>query len=73
MLGGGISENTPVVRERICCDLAWFGIELDAKRNNEVVNCEGMITASDARLPVWVIPTRENLMVAHDTAECMLA
>ena len=72
VLGGGISENTPLMRERICRDLECFGIEFDAKRNADAVNREGEITARAARLPVWVIPTKENLMVAHDTAECAL-
>ncbi len=72
ILGGGIGENTPLVRERICRDLGWFGIELDFNCNSDVIDREGMITKPDARLPVWVIPTRENLMVAHDTAACAL-
>lgn len=69
VLGGGISENTPLIRERICRDLPWFGIEFDAERNAKVINCEGEITKPGSRLPVWVIPARENLMVAHEAAQ----
>src|SRR6185312_14708306 len=30
---GGIGENSPVIRERVCLDAAWLGIELDATAN----------------------------------------
>ncbi len=72
VFGGGIGENTPVVRERICADMEWCGIQIDPKRNNETINCEGPVTTSESPLPVWVIPTEEGLMIASDVAnyEC---
>ncbi len=68
VFGGGIGENTPLVRESICKDLIWLGIELDQRRNNGTIDTEGIISAEDSRVPVWVIPTEENLMIAREIA-----
>jgi acetate kinase len=68
VFGGGIGENTPCVRERICCGLEWCGVEFDAKANAETIDREGLISTSQSRLQVWVIPTKENLMLASETA-----
>lgn len=70
IFGGGIGENTPVVRERICADMTWCGIEIDPERNDETIDREGPITTSESPLPVWVIPTEEGLMMASDVANC---
>jgi acetate kinase len=70
VFGGGIGENTPVVRERICEGMEWCGVKMDAQRNNEIIDCEGPITTPASSLPVWVIPTQEGLMMASDVANC---
>jgi acetate kinase len=65
---GGIGENAPVVRARICEGLRWFGVELDPARNDAAVGgSEGLISASTSRLEVWVVPTDEELLIARDT------
>ena len=65
---GGIGENSPNVRERICKGLEWMGLTLDSKKNNAIVNGkEGEISNNDARLKAWVIPTNEELLIARDT------
>jgi acetate kinase len=47
--------------------MEWMGIELDAAANERSVGgVEGVISAADARLPVWVIPTDEELVIARD-------
>jgi acetate kinase len=68
VLGGGIAENTPEVRRRILRNLSSFGIALDSATNEELIDREGHITAPHSTLAVWVIPTRENLMVAQEAA-----
>ncbi len=68
VFGGGIGENTPPVRERICESLAWCGAVLDRPRNNETIDCEGPITTLESRVQVWVIPTQEGLMLAREVA-----
>ena len=61
VFAGGIGENAPTVRARICDGLGFLGIELDEKRN--AAN-EGVISAETSRVPVRVIPTDEERMIA---------
>lgn len=65
VFGGGIGENTPEVRRRICQDLEWLGLEFDDDQNLKVVDREGEITRKGSRLRAYVIPTEEGLMIAH--------
>jgi acetate kinase len=65
---GGIGENAADIRARICDGLEWLGLTLDAARNGECSGGrEGRISADDARLAAWVIPTDEELLIARDT------
>jgi acetate kinase len=61
VFAGGIGENCPVVRSRICDGLGFLGIELDEKRN--AAN-EGVISTANGRVSVRVIRTDEELMIA---------
>ena len=70
VLTGGIGENAPAVRERLCRSLERLGAVADHGRNERTVGGRtGPITADAAKLPIWVIPTNEELMIARDTAE----
>ena len=65
---GGIGENSPEVRARICEGLAWLGIEADAKANAAIANGQqGQFERSGSRVQLWVIPTDEELLIARDT------
>jgi acetate kinase len=61
---GGIGENAAPIRERVCRDAAWLGVELDA-----AANAAGgpRISTPASRVAVWVIPTNEELMIARQT------
>ncbi len=61
VFAGGIGENAPIVRARICDGLGFLGIELEQKRN--AAN-EGVISAAASRVPVRVIRTDEERMIA---------
>jgi acetate kinase len=61
VFAGGIGENAPTVRARICDGLGFLGIELEEKRN--AAN-EGVISAAAGRVPVRVIRTDEESMIA---------
>jgi len=61
VFAGGIGENAPVVRARICDGLGFLGIELEEKRN--AAN-EGVISAAASRVTVRVIRTDEERMIA---------
>ncbi len=67
VFAGGIGENSPAVRERICANLDWLGIQLDAARNATVTGGEGRIDREGSRVALWVIPTDEELLIARDT------
>ena len=69
VLTGGIGENSLPVREAICRQLAPLGAIFDADRNEAAAGGAGPITADGCRLPVWIIPTNEELMIARDTAD----
>jgi acetate kinase len=60
----GIGENAAVIRERVCRDAAWLGVELDAAANDNGGPC---ISTSGSRTSAWVIPTNEELMIARHT------
>jgi acetate kinase len=69
---GGIGENSPEIRARICKGLEWFGVELDLERNASAgKETNGMISKDNSRLAVYVIPTDEELLIARDTVRCI--
>jgi acetate kinase len=61
VFAGGIGENAPTVRARVCEGLGFLGIELEEKRN--AAN-EGVISAAAGRVAVRVIRTDEERMIA---------
>src|SRR5579863_5319013 len=69
---GGIGENSPEVRASICEGLAWAGLSLDAEKNKRTIGVEGAINREDSHLAAYVIPTDEELLIARDTARCIL-
>ena len=71
IFGGGIGEDTPLVRNLVCGPLDWCGLRLDPARNEQTVNREGRITTDDSRLHAWVIPVEEGLMIAQQVAKCL--
>ena len=65
---GGIGENSPVVRERICDGLSCLGLILDKRKNASMVGGkEGTISPPKTRIKAFVIPTNEELLIARDT------
>lgn len=61
VFAGGIGENAPVVRARICEGLGFLGIELEQKRNSAN---DGLISPEGSRVAVRVIHTNEEIMIA---------
>jgi acetate kinase len=61
VFAGGIGENAPEIRMRICAGLNFLGISLDLEKNH--LN-ERIISADDSRVKVYVIHTNEELMIA---------
>ena len=64
----GIGENAAAIRERICENARWLGVELDPTANSKGGPC---VTTSQSRVTAWVIPTNEELMIALHTARLL--
>ena len=68
VFAGGIGENAPPVRERICDGLGFFGIEIDGEPNAK----SAPVISSDAGpVKVRVIRTDEELMIARSVARVL--
>ncbi len=69
---GGIGENSPEVRSRVCRGMDFLGICLDEERNQAAVGGkEGDVAAESARVRAYVNPTNEELLIARDTVRCV--
>ena len=65
---GGIGENAPEIRRRVCAGFEWAGLILDPERNRR----NGpRISADDSRLAAYVIPTDEEGLIARETLGLM--
>ena len=64
---GGIGENAPEIRARICDGLQWAGLMVDAQKNEQTIGKEGLISADESKLQAYAIPTNEELLIARDT------
>jgi acetate kinase len=71
LFGGGIGENAPTVRARICADMEWCGLTLDPDRNAAALGSEARISADGSRIQAHVVPVDEAVMIARDTYHCL--
>jgi acetate kinase len=65
---GGIGENSPDIRERVCRDAAWLGVAFDRPANAR--GCS-RISSPGARVSAWTIRTNEELMIARHTCRLL--
>ena len=68
---GGIGENDPEVRSRICDSLGVLGIGLDEGKNRAAANVERAIHGLRARVSVLVVPTDEEAEIARLALACV--
>ena len=68
VFAGGIGENAPAVRARICDGLGFLGIELEERHN--AAN-DGVISAASSRVVVRVIRTNEELVIAKTLCQIL--
>ncbi|MBA7654230.1 Acetate kinase [subsurface metagenome] len=71
VFGGGIGENAPTVRARICAGMDWCGLKLDSDRNVVAIGRESRISSDDAKVHAYVILVDEALIIARDTISCL--
>jgi acetate kinase len=70
IMTGGIGENSTEVRERIVNRLGALGIKLD-KKANKTRGQVAVISTKASKIPVVIIPTNEELMIARDTVRVL--
>jgi acetate kinase len=68
LFGGGIGEDEPMVRARVCRSLRWAGAELDEERNKRSVFQPGRLSEPHSRLAVWTLPAAEAAQIAFECA-----
>ncbi len=63
---GGVGENQIKIREGICKNLEFMGVNIDEERNN-VRSEEKLISKDSSKVKIYVIPTNEELVIARET------
>jgi len=71
VFGGGIGENAPGLRARICAGLGWLGLELDDAVNARCAGDEACISKGSSRIEAHVIPVREEEAIARAALRCL--
>jgi acetate kinase len=70
IFGGGIGENAPAIRERICANMNWCGLHLRQERNAPAAQ-EGCISTDDSPISVYVVPVNEEVLIAREAFKCL--
>ncbi len=71
VFGGGIGENAPEIRSRICEGMEWCGIVLDHSRNASTAPAAREISSNSSAVKVWVIPVDEASVIAREVVACL--
>ena len=67
---GGVGENMPMMRQAVCENMEYMGIELDEELNDATFSKEAVISKPTSRVKVVVIPTDEELTIEIGRASC---
>lgn len=70
VIAGGVGENSAVLRKEICEELDLLGIQLDLERNN-TLRGEGIISKEGGKVPIVVVNTDEEIVIARQTVEVL--
>ena len=68
----GVGEHTECVREAICSNMEYLGMEIDLEKNN--ANIRGQIrdiSGANSKVKILIIPTNEELVIARETVELL--
>jgi acetate kinase len=75
VFGGGIGENAPEIRDRICRNMDWCGLKLDPNRNRASVGLApgdaAQISMDDSRTAAYVVAADEETWIARETMRCV--
>lgn len=74
VFAGGIGENTDDLRTDVCSKLSFLGFEIDEEANGAALHgVEKEITTPNSKVKAFVIPTNEELVIARETRDLVLA
>lgn len=68
VFGGGIGEDEPMVRARVCRALRWAGAELDEEVNKRSIFHPVRLSTPNGALAVWTLPAAEAAQIAFECA-----
>lgn len=75
VFGGGIGENAPEIRERICRNMEWCGLELSCDRNRATAGLAqgraAQISTDGSRVGAYVVAADEETWIARETVRCV--
>jgi len=63
----GVGENQDIVRELVCTDMEYMGVEMDVEKNCKIRAEEAVLSMPESKVKIVLIPTDEELMIASDT------
>lgn len=72
IFGGGIGEQAPQIRARICEALEWCDIALDDDGNRNAVGVVSLISSFDSEAEIYVIPVDEEILIAQESLRCLM-
>jgi acetate kinase len=72
IFGGGIGENAPLLRSRICSGMDWCGLALDEERNRAAIGQEALISRDGAAMQAYVLPVDESAILVRDALRCLV-
>lgn len=71
VFSGGIGENSPLVRAKICADMGWCGLRLDSAANDALIGSDGCIAQPRSAVKAYVVHTDEESIIARETARVL--
>ncbi len=75
VFGGGIGENSPEIRAKVCAGMEWCGLQLDSGRNGEAMNVRpgdaAKISCDSSHITAYVVGTDEARLIAQETFRCL--
>ncbi len=71
---GGIGENANDIRDKICNEISYLGVEIDNEIGATLIRGkEGELSTENSKVKVYVLPTNEELAIARDTKDIVNA
>ncbi len=75
VFGGGIGENAPEIRAKVCEGMEWCGLKIDSIRNQGSINLRpgdaAKISDDESSIAAYVVGTDEETVIAQKTIRCL--